>query len=418
MNLFEFTVLNIIFIFFPLLLYLIYAAYTDTFNKKENNLLLEFALLTSLYLTIRYGSIDNNIPILIINVPLIISYIKKRPIGIFLISIYLIYYYVHCFEYSLVVLLVEYILYLAIYIIKEKKEWTDKKFIYLFLIIKSLTFIGFLLKFYYQKFSFSILLEIIGMVFLLVVVIYIMLFLFREGEKILKLHMTMKNLEKEKQIQMSLFQITHEIKNPIAVCKGYLDMFDVTNKEHSKKYIPILKEEIDRTLILLQDFLSIQKLKIEKDILDINLLLEEIISSLEPLFKEKKIEVKSNITDDEIYINGDYNRLKQVFINLIKNSVEAMINDRKHILKIDVIEAEEDVKIEVIDNGIGIEKENLKKMKNAFFSTKQNGTGLGVYLSNEIIKAHNGKISYESNLNETVALVKIPKNLEKSSRGK
>ena len=216
-----------------------------------------------------------------------------------------------------------------------------------------------------------------------------MLFLFREGEKILKLHMTMKNLEKEKQIQMSLFQITHEIKNPIAVCKGYLDMFDVTNKEHSKKYIPILKEEID-----------------------INLLLEEIISSLEPLFKEKKIEVKSNITDDEIYINGDYNRLKQVFINLIKNSVEAMINDRKHILKIDVIEAEEDVKIEVIDNGIGIEKENLKKMKNAFFSTKQNGTGLGVYLSNEIIKAHNGKISYESNLNETVALVKIPKNLE------
>ena len=412
MNLFEFTVLNIIFIFFPLLLYLIYAAYTDTFNKKENNLLLEFALLTSLYLTIRYGSIDNNIPILIINVPLIISYIKKRPIGIFLISIYLIYYYVHCFEYSLVVLLVEYILYLAIYIIKEKKEWTDKKFIYLFLIIKSLTFIGFLLKFYYQKFSFSILLEIIGMVFLLVVVIYIMLFLFREGEKILKLHMTMKNLEKEKQIQMSLFQITHEIKNPIAVCKGYLDMFDVTNKEHSKKYIPILKEEIDRTLILLQDFLSSQKLKIEKDILDINLLLEEIISSLEPLFKEKKIEVKSNITDDEIYINGDYNRLKQVFINLIKNSVEAMINDRKHILKIDVIEAEEDVKIEVIDNGIGIEKENLKKMKNAFFSTKQNGTGLGVYLSNEIIKAHNGKISYESNLNETVALVKIPKNLE------
>ena len=187
MNLFEFTVLNIIFIFFPLLLYLIYAAYTDTFNKKENNLLLEFALLTSLYLTIRYGSIDNNIPILIINVPLIISYIKKRPIGIFLISIYLIYYYVHCFEYSLVVLLVEYILYFAIYIIKEKKEWTDKKFIYLFLIIKSLTFIGFLLKFYYQKFSFSILLEIIGMVFLLVVVIYIMLFLFREGEKILKL---------------------------------------------------------------------------------------------------------------------------------------------------------------------------------------------------------------------------------------
>ena len=55
-----------------------------------------------------------------------------------------------------------------------------------------------------------------------------------------------KEIEKQKQFQNSLFKITHEIKNPIAVCKGYLDMFDVNNQEHSKKYIPILKEEIER----------------------------------------------------------------------------------------------------------------------------------------------------------------------------
>lgn len=413
MNLFEFTILDIIFIFFPLLIYLIYVAYTDTFNKKENNLLLEFALLSSLYLTIRYGSGDNSIPILVINVPLIISYIKRRNLGILLISISLIYYYFYYFEYSVIILVIEYILYFVLYIIKEKKEWSDKSFISLFLIIKSITFIGFLLNFHYRNlFTFSELLEMIGMVLLLVIVTYIMLFLFKAGEKLLKLHMTMKELEKEKQIQMSLFQITHEIKNPIAVCKGYLDMFDVNNPLHSQKYIPILKEEIERTLILLQDFLSIQKLKIEKDILDINLLLEEIICSLEPLFKEKKIQLNSNISEEEIYVNGDYNRLKQVFINLIKNSIEAMTNDRKHILKIDIIEGKEKVKIEIIDNGVGIEKENLKKLKNPFFSTKANGTGLGVYLSSEIIKAHNGKISYESNLNETKAIIQIPKNLE------
>lgn len=400
--------------FFPLLLYLIYVAYSNNIDKKENNIFLELALFSSFYLAIRYGqTIDGEgWPILIINLPLIIAYIKKRPVGIVVLSLLLMIYYECYFHYSWVLIVVEYLIYLLLFIMKEKKGWKDRSFILFFLLIKAGAFGYILSQSHYQDFfEFTTILETLSMMFLLIVMTYISLLLFQKGEEIVKLHMTIKELEKEKQIRMSLFQITHEIKNPIAVCKGYLDMFDVNNPEHSQKYIPIMKEEIARTLLLLQDFLSIQKIKIEKDILDVNLLLEEILTSLGPLFKEKEIYVESNISEDEIYMNGDYNRLKQVFINLLKNSVEAMTNNRKHLLTLKVVDGKEDVEIQIIDNGIGISEENLKKMKHPFFSTKQSGTGLGVYLSNEIVKAHDGKIDFQSSKKGTTVTLVFPKGM-------
>ena len=220
--------------------------------------------------------------------------------------------------------------------------------------------------------------------------------------------MSVKKLEEEKQLRISLFKITHEIKNPLAVIKGYLDMFDINNQQHTKKYIPIIKEEVEKTLMLLNDFLSITKIKINKDIMDINLLLEEICSTMIPLLKDKKINYKINITDDEIYINGDYNRLMQVFINIIKNSIEAI--DKNGQIDIELINNPKNIVIIIKDNGSGIEKENLEKIKEPFFTTKKNGTGLGVSLSYEIIKQHQGSINYYSKEKEgTKVVIDLPK---------
>ena len=104
--------------------------------------------------------------------------------------------------------------------------------------------------------------------------------------------MNIKEIERNKQIKTSLFRITHEIKNPIAVCKGYLDMFDKDNQDHFKKYIPILKDEINRTLLLLEDFLAMNKVKINKDIIDINLLIEEVVKNIKMLCTKNNIELK------------------------------------------------------------------------------------------------------------------------------
>ena len=93
---------------------------------------------------------------------------------------------------------------------------------------------------------------------------------------------------------------------------------------------------------------------------------------------------------------GDYNRLKQVLVNVLKNSIEAMENVESKILTVETCLKEQDFLIKVKDSGEGISKENLKKLKDPFFTTKVRGTGLGVYLSNEIIRAHHGSLDYDS----------------------
>ena len=248
--------------------------------------------------------------------------------------------------------------------------------------------------------------------FLYVISVFV-IYLLEKTEDMLKLHMTIKEIKHDEDIKTSLFRITHEIKNPIAVCKGYLDMYDENKIENFKKHIPILKEEIDRTLILLEDFLSMNKLKINKDIIDINLLLEEVVNNMNLLFIKNGIKIISKISDDEIYINGDYNRLTQVFVNILKNSIEALEDKKERKIKIWTEIDEKNIDIFIKDNGIGIPKKIINKIKEPFYTTKIKGTGLGVSLSEEIISAHKGEIIYESKENEyTLVIVKLP--LEKA----
>ena len=125
-------------------------------------------------------------------------------------------------------------------------------------------------------------------------------------------------------------------------------------------------------------------------------MLETIEGSIKPLIKENGIEFNSNIPDDELYIDGDYNRLNQVIINILKNSIEAMKETNIKKLNVHTKLLKDKVNIYIEDSGVGISEENLNKMKEPFFSTIRSGTGLGVYLSREILKEHDGTLKYES----------------------
>ena len=207
---------------------------------------------------------------------------------------------------------------------------------------------------------------------------------------------------------MSLFKISHEIKNPIAVIKAYLDMMDLDNKNQVHKYIPIISDEVNRVLNLLQDFLLVNKVSIAFDIMDINLMIEDVIMKEKSLLDDKKIKLKVNLIDDEVYIKGDYNRLSQVLINIVKNSIEA-INKENGVIKIKNYINKKYIIIVIEDNGYGISKKNLKKIKEPFYTTKNRGTGLGVSLSDEIIKAHGGTLTYVSKENiGTKVIIKLP----------
>ena len=161
----------------------------------------------------------------------------------------------------------------------------------------------------------------------------------------------MSELEHDKQIKTSLFKITHEVKNPIAVCKGYLDMLDVSNSSQVKRYIPIIRQELSRSLDIMSDFMEFSKIKIEKELIDVNLLLLEVEGELTLLMKGKSIDFSVHLIDDEVYMMGDYGRLKQVFVNLIKNSIESI--EKVGCIQISAHILHGYYYIEVLDNGCG-----------------------------------------------------------------
>ena len=418
MNLFEVVLIDFILITFPLILYLFYIAYNQNVGKKENNLIFDITLLTSLYLIIKFGAPSvTHAPLMIANVPLIVAYHKKDRLSIFLLSLLIIVYYYYSFGFNLVFMIFEYFIYyiMYMYLIKNKKSIYNITNIFIIMKAFFITFLLWQINYYTNKSITDILMNVFILSVILFIIVQFVLILLEKGQEILKYHMSIKELEQEKQIKTSLFKITHEIKNPMAVCKGYLDMLDINNTDQTKKYIPIIKEEIDRTLVILQDFLSITKTKIDKDLMDVNMLVEEVANSFKPILKEKNIDFEMDLVDDEIYIYGDYNRLNQVLINVIKNSIESL-NKIHSKLKIKSNIINNKFNIIIDDNGVGMNDEVLSKISEPFFTTKKDGTGLGISLSKEILKAHNSSIEYESEENKgTKVKIMIP--LEKIKNG-
>ena len=387
--------LNITFIMFPLCLCLICISNLQKLDEKTNTIYLDLALITMCYLISNLVDRGSFLGLYLLNVPLILSYKNKRTIISIIISIILVVYYDKLFPINIIFFIVEYSLYFLINLIFQKKKINDIGSIVIIAATKSLI-LNNLIVYSNIEYKSKWFLNFSSIIFICLTVLTI--YLFKKTEENLIFKRKFLELEHEKELRNSLFQITHEIKNPITVCKGYLDMFDVNNIEHSKKYIPKIKNEIDRVLILLEDFLSIKKLKIDKDIMDINMLVEDISENFKDIFMGKQIKGIFDIDQNEVFINGDYNRLSQVLINVVKNSIESLDKPTK-IIKISTNINKNYVKIIIEDNGKGMNEEELNKICKPFYSTKSSGTGLGLYLSNEIIKEHNGSMMYESKEN-------------------
>lgn len=382
MNIIDNVIVNIIYITFPLLCYLFYVSHNKVFSKKVNNLFLEFALFSSIYLCLKVG----NNSLLLINIPLIISYLKKREICSLIITTIIMISLVLS-NYNIILVITEYAFYYFYYFLYKDRSLPKNIYVAIFIIIKSI---------FYLLNNITNISSTITNTLIFIVITIVILNILEKSENIANIHMSIKELESEKQIRNSLFKITHEIKNPIAVCKGYLDMFDDNNKNHVKKFIPIIKQEINRTLTIMNDFMEFSKIKLNLDIMDIEMLIGEVLNTLDNLINEKNISFEYKNSDEEIYINGDYDRLKQVFINIIKNSIEALdgINNGK--INVNYKLLNDKIEINIKDNGIGMDEEVKEKIFEAFYTTKRQGTGLGVSLSKEIIEGHKGTISYDS----------------------
>ena len=198
-------------------------------------------------------------------------------------------------------------------------------------------------------------------------------------------------------------KFTHEIKNPLTVCNGYLDMILKCDEKDKETYLRIVKDEIKRSLNIIDNYKEL--LVLNKTKFDLYNLLLEIKNNFEDLY-DCKIEL---ICNNDLNYYGDYSKLKQVFLNLIKNSYESRSN-KKLVIVIEVLEDNDFYNINIVDNGVGMIEEILKNIDKEYFTTKSYGTGLGIPYIKEIIKMHNGSIEYSSKENVgTKVLIKLKK---------
>ncbi|MEG1010034.1 MAG: HAMP domain-containing sensor histidine kinase [Clostridia bacterium] len=406
---FDTILINIIYILFPITLYILYRAYCINTNEPKKEMFLDIALLFSTYLLIKYSD-GIRYSLIFLEIPLLISYLKNKPILAIGLSVINIITYCLLFNYNYYLLFLEYTLYFFLYTFFSRKKDKDLKFINTFTLIK--TFILSLQIFLFMgsdKLFINNFLTILISVVIFYVSSNLIVYYIRKTSNIVKLNNITKELEKEKTLRNSLFKITHEIKNPIAVCKGYLDMMDLNNIEKTAKYLKIIRGEIARTIVLMDDYMEYNHIKLNLDMLDINMLLEDVIDSMESLFCSNKLQENISILDEEVYISGDYNRLKQVFVNVIKNSIEAKQTDRNLTLDISSKVENNNIVIKIKDNGVGIDIKQLERVGELFYTTKTKGNGFGVSLSKEIIKLHEGTITYDSVVNEyTIVTITLP----------
>lgn len=360
----------------PIMIYIIFFHIKDEINKLHNNVTLELTILLvyflCLYVFIRVFKIEY---IYYITLPIILSFIfDKYKLNIFL-SIINIFMTLYLLDINIFYLLSYYIILFTLYfIIKNKKDF-----------ISTYTILNIMYMFLLDNYNIIFLISIY--------LIYNLIILLK---KRMKLYYTLEDIENSKLIKTSIFKVTHEIKNPLAVIKGYLSIFDPYDSEKCLKYKNILEIEVENALNVLKDFSSINHLDIKKNNINYYDLLMEAKETILPFFNDKNIKLNIN-SPRELFVNADYNRMKQVLINILKNSTEALSDNGK----IDIKSYIENNKLITIikDNGHGMDKETIDNLFTPFYSKKSFGTGLGLCLSKEIIELHNGTIKYTSKLN-------------------
>lgn len=412
MPIFENIILLFVFLFFPIIFYLIYITHLSNMDIKEKSVLLDISLISALFFIIRYIN-DKSIYILLFyNIPLLLAYLKGKIPTIIFLSITIVFFYNLYISIPLIILSLEYLLYFIIYLYISKYKSNSTNYINIFIAIK-IFMISFII-FYIINPNGSIISNLIYLIItstLFITFTYLSIYFFEKGENITNLYTITKESKKDKLLFESLSKLTHELKNPISVCKGYLEIIDKNGYQKAPKYLPIISSEIERSLSVINDFSSLGKLKeLNKEEVDLQVLLEELITILNPLFKKYNANIYLNVKQD-ICLKLDYLRMKQVFVNILKNALEARKEEEPLNVQIEVKKSLKAVKIIVKDNGIGMDKNTLERISEIFYTTKANGNGLGVVLSKEIVEMHHGTINYKSQKGKgTTVTITLPCN--------
>ncbi|KHF41803.1 hypothetical protein LQ50_00445 [Halalkalibacter okhensis] len=183
--------------------------------------------------------------------------------------------------------------------------------------------------------------------------------------------------------------VAHEIRNPLTTVKGFLQLFQ-KEQQYNPFYINLVMEELERVEAIIYEYLTLAKPNFDNQLEELDIL--NLVNQILTLTKTQSN--MNNVTlefeyEQVPFIYGLEKQLKQVFINLIRNSIEAIGENGKITIRI-LNHPDNQICIQVEDNGCGIPKERIERLGEPFYSTKEKGTGLGLMVCYKIIEHHNG----------------------------
>ncbi|MCM3092938.1 MULTISPECIES: PAS domain-containing sensor histidine kinase [unclassified Cytobacillus] len=201
--------------------------------------------------------------------------------------------------------------------------------------------------------------------------------------------------------------VAHEIRNPLTSLKGFVQLMQLEDEKH-QFYYQIMQEELDRINHIVGELLLLAK---PQDICftkaDVQKILFNVISLLKTEATMHNVQIEFLLKSNVYMIECEPNQLKQLFINIIKNAIEASKEGGK--VTVTLLEEDQQLTILVKDNGCGMSEDRLNRIGEPFYSSKEKGTGLGLTVSFKIVQSHNGSIHFNSEKGKgTEAVIKLP----------
>ena len=188
--------------------------------------------------------------------------------------------------------------------------------------------------------------------------------------------------------------VAHEIRNPLTTIKGFIQLFKRENG--ADEINDLLLSELARIETITSEMLSLGKPQaVQLHRTNLRELVENTLELLSPQAHMENIQFNLCVEDSSFFITGEKNQLKQVFLNILKNAIEAMPEGGNIHINLQKRDESECV-LSVQDEGCGIPEELLPRLGEPFYSLKEKGTGLGLMICNKIIKQHHGSITYQS----------------------
>lgn len=218
----------------------------------------------------------------------------------------------------------------------------------------------------------------------------------------------MVRLEKMEIVSQLAASISHEVRNPLTVVKGFVQLLKDSDisQEVKEQYIKHIVRELDSAESIISEYLAFAKPAIEKvDPISINREIGYVIEMIKPLASMNLVTISEQLTPG--ITRGNIQHFKQCFLNLIKNGIEAMPNGGE--LSIVSYINNSGIIIEISDNGIGMNKEQINRFGEPYYSSKEKGTGLGSMVAVKTIQTMNGSLHINSLLNKgTTISVTLP----------